>query len=112
LIKNNTMKRFLIIILLLASTSLFSQNYSLLEINAKWNAKNSLKIKRLNDIPIKTAWLEEQPKTIQNRIKSVPVLILIRDDRPIYQWVAGIDLKLNITESEFNRIYSKLNKNE
>ena len=106
------MKKCLILIFLFVSLKSYSQEFSLLEINAKWNAKNSLKIKRLNGIPIKTAWLEEQPKTIQNRIKSVPVLILIRDDRPIYQWVAGIDLKLNITESEFNRIYSKLNKNE
>lgn len=106
------MKKCLILIFLFVSLKSYSQEFSLLEINAKWNAKNSLKIKRLKGIKIKTAWLEQQPKSIQKRIKSVPVLILIRDDRPIYQWVAGIDLKLNITESEFNKIYSKLNKNE
>ncbi|MDA9908057.1 hypothetical protein N9D22_06675 [Flavobacteriaceae bacterium] len=106
------MKKCLILIFLFISLKSYSQEFSLLEINAKWNAKNSLKIKRLKGIPIKTAWLEQQPKSIRNRIKSVPVLILIKDDRPIYQWVAGIDLKLNITESEFNKIYSKLNKNE
>ena len=40
------MKRFLIFILLITSTTLFSQKYSLLEINAKWNDKNSLKKER------------------------------------------------------------------
>ena len=78
------MKKCLILIFLFVSLKSYSQEFSLLEINAKWNAKNSLKIKRLKGIPIKTAWLEEQPKTIQKRIKSVPVLILIRAFKTIY----------------------------
>jgi len=106
------MKKCLILIFLFVSLKSYTQEFSLLEINAKWNSKNSLKIKRLNGISIKTAWLEEQPKSIQKRIKSVPVLVLIRDNKPVYQWVAGIDLKLNVTEIEFDKIYSKLNKNE
>ena len=36
----------------------------------------------------------------------------ILNNKPVYQWVAGIDLKLNVTEIEFDKIYSKLNKNE
>jgi len=106
------MKKCLILIFLFVSLKSYTQEFSLLEINAKWNSRNSLKIKRLKGISIKTAWLEEQPKSIQKRIKSVPVLVLIRDNKPVYQWVAGIDLKLNITEIEFDKIYSKLNKNE
>ncbi len=104
------MKKCLILIFLCVSLKSYSQEFSLLEINAKWNAKNSLKIKRLKGIPIKTAWLEQQPKSIRNRIKSVPVLILIKDDRPIYQWVAGIDLKLKVTEEDFDKVFNNLNK--
>jgi hypothetical protein len=104
------MKRFLIIILLLASTSLFSQNYSLLEINAKWNAKNNLPQKKIGGIRIDFGWLEDQSKEFQKEIKSVPVLVLIKDKKPIYQWAAGLDFKLKITEEEFQKVFNKLNK--
>lgn len=104
------MKRFLLIILLLVSKSLFSQNYSLLEINAKWNAKNNLPQKKICGIRIDFGWLEDQSKEFRKEIKSVPILVLIKDKRPIYQWSAGLDFKLKITEEEFEKVFNKLNK--
>ena len=38
------MKRLLLTIMLLTTTTLFSQKYTLLEINSKWNANNKVKI--------------------------------------------------------------------
>ena len=104
------MKRFLIIILLITSTTLFSQTYSLLEINAKWNDKNSLKQEKIGGIRVNFGWLEDQPKKMQSKIRSVPILVLFKDGKPIYQWIAGIDFKLEVTEEEFEEVLNKLNK--
>jgi hypothetical protein len=104
------MKRFLIIILLITSTTLFSQKYSLLEINAKWNDKNSLNKEKIGGVRVSFGWLEDQPKEMQSKIRSVPILVLFKDDKPIYQWIAGIDFKLKVTEQDFKEVFNKLNK--
>ena len=104
------MKRFLIVILLITSTTLFSQKYSLLEINAKWNDKNSLKKEKIGGVRVSFGWLEDQPKEMQSKIRSVPILVLFKDGKPIYQWIAGIDFKLKVTEQDFKEVFNKLNK--
>ena len=103
------MKINLIILFALATISCYSQEFKLLEINAKWNAKNNLPQKKLGGIRIDFGWLEDQSKEFQKEIKSVPVLVLIKDKKPIYQWAAGINFKLEITEKEFLKIFNKLN---
>ena len=104
------MKKTLIILTTMLSISCYSQTYSLLEINAKWNQKNNLQQNKIAGIRINFGWLEDQPKKMQSKIRSVPILVLFRDGKPIYQWVAGIDFKLEVTEEEFDRVFNKLNK--
>ena len=104
------MKKTLIILITMLSISCYSQRYSLLEINAKWNQKNNLKQDKIAGIRINFGWLEDQPKKMQSKIRSVPILVLFRDGKPIYQWVAGIDFKLEVTEEEFDKVFNKLNK--
>lgn len=103
------MKINLIILFALANISCYSQEFKLLEINAKWNAKNNLPQKKLGGIRIDFGWLEDQNKDFQKEIKSVPILVLIKDKKPIYQWAAGINFKLEITEKEFLKVFNKLN---
>jgi len=45
---------------------------------------------------------------MQSKIRSVPILVLFKDDKPIYQWIAGIDFKLEVTEEEFENVINKL----
>ncbi len=104
------MKKTLIILITMLSISCYSQKYSLLEINAKWNQKNNLKQDKIAGIRVNFGWLEDQPKKMQSKIRSVPILVLFRDGKPIYQWVAGIDFKLEITEEDFDKVFNKLNK--
>ncbi len=104
------MKKTLIILITMLSISCYSQKYSLLEINAKWNQKNNLRQDKIAGIRINFGWLEDQPKKMQSKIRSVPILVLFRDGKPIYQWVAGIDFKLEVTEEEFEKVFNKLNK--
>ncbi len=102
------MKKVLILLMLFVSISCYSQKYSLLEINAKWNSKNNLNQNKIGGIRINFGWLEDQPKTMQSKIRSVPILVLLKDDKPIYQWIAGIDFKLEVTEEEFENVINKL----
>lgn len=104
------MKKTLIILTTMLSISCYSQKYSLLEINAKWNQKNNLQQDKIAGIRINFGWLEDQPKKMQSKIRSVPILVLFRDGKPVYQWVAGIDFKLEVTEEEFDKVFNKLNK--
>ena len=104
------MKKTLIILITMLSISCYSQRYSLLEINAKWNQKNNLRQDKIAGIRINFGWLEDQPKKMQSKIRSVPILVLFRDGKPIYQWVAGIDFKLEVTEEDFDKVFNELNK--
>ncbi len=104
------MKRNLIILITMLSISCYSQKYTLLEINAKWNNNNSLKQNKIGGVRINFGWLEDQPKKMQAKIRSVPILVLFNNGKPVYQWVAGIDFKLEVTEEEFEEVLNKLNK--
>lgn len=102
------MKKIIILIFLVTSLNSYCQKFTLLEINAKWNKSNNLPFSELADIKIGFAWLEDQPESIQKSVKSVPTLILMKNGRPVHQWQAGIDLKLNITEKEVKEVIKKI----
>jgi len=94
------MKKIIILTTLLTCLNSYSQDFTLLEINAKWNKHNNLPVNKLADIKIQFAWLEDQPASIQRSVISVPTLILMSDGKSVAQWRAGINLQLKITEEE------------
>lgn len=104
------MKNILILIFALCTASLYSQEYSLLEINAKWNKENNLPFTKLGDIRIGFAWLEDQPESVKKSVMSVPTLILMKNGRNVYQWQAGINLRLNITEEDIIQALKKIDE--
>ncbi len=104
------MKKIITAIAILLSLYSQAQEYSLLEINAKWNAGNNLPHKELSGLKINFAWLEDQPNTIKQSVKSVPMLILLHNGRAVHQWQAGIDLKLHVTEEDVIKALEKNNK--
>ena len=89
-----------IIIALLFSVFSYSQEYVLLEINSTWNLKNSAKIDKVKGVKHVVALLEDQPPSFREKVKSVPLVILYRDNHAVAQWTAGISLKLRITEED------------
>ena len=104
------MKKILTAAAILLSLYSQAQEYSLLEINAKWNASNNLPHKELSGLKINFAWLEDQPNPIKQSVKSVPMLILLHDGRAVHQWQAGIDFKLHVTEEDVVKALEKNNK--
>lgn len=102
------MKNILLSLFLALSTTLLSQNITVLQINADWNSNNTMMgLDRLRECTYKYGDLENQPPQIKNSISSVPTIILFVDGKPKYQWTAGIDLRINATKED---IQSEINK--
>ena len=94
------MKKILTLIAILFCTAMYSQYYVLLEINSEWNWTNKAKIDRIRNIPHQIAYLEEQTPSFKKKVRSVPLVILYKDGRPIMQWAADISFKLVITKEQ------------
>ena len=101
------MKQFILILTILFTLSANAQRFDLVEINAKWNQKNNITFTEVNGVPVKKAFLEDQPPHFAATIKSVPTLILYVDGRLSYSWQAGIDLKCKATPQEVKAVMDK-----
>ena len=90
------MKKVLLTLFIVISTTLLSQNITVLQINADWNSNNTMiGLEKLRGCTYKYGDLERQSTQIKNSISSVPTIILIVDGKPKKQWVAGIDLRIS-----------------
>ena len=94
------MKKAIVLIFILFSSSLFSQKYILMEINSEWNWSNKAKVDRIRNIPHQIAYLEDQTPKFREKVRSVPLVILYKDGRPIMQWTADISFKLVVRKED------------
>ena len=88
----------------------WGKGLAVVQYNADFNKNNSVKnLQRLSDARIFNAWIDKQPdlKT-QNRIKSVPTIILYNDGEEVRRWEAGIMMKLDITHHEIQEYIDEL----
>lgn len=95
------MKTLATLLLILISTFALSQDYKVVQINAKWNDRNKV------DLPYKIegaktvyAFLENQNESLKKQIQAVPIIILFKDNKPLRQWSADLSFKLNINIEE------------
>jgi hypothetical protein len=95
------MKNILILITLLFFTiNSYSQEYTLLEINSEWNYRNNAKIAKVKGVKHVIAMLESQKPSFKQKIKSVPTVILYKDNHAIAQWDGGLSMKLELKEED------------
>ena len=106
------MKKIIVLLALIFSTSLFSQEYVLLEINSEWNWSNKAKIDKIRNIPHQIAYLENQTPKFRKKIRSVPLVILYKNGKPIMQWSADISFKLVIKKEEVLRAIAREEKKQ
>ena len=97
------MKNILTLAMLLLTSVLYSQKYVLVEINSEWNLKNSAKIDKVKNVEHRITYLEDQTLTFRNKIKSVPLAILYKDNDAIARWDADISFKLIVTEEQIKK---------
>ena len=106
------MKKIIVLLALIFSTSLFSQEYVLLEINSEWNWSNKAKIDKIRNIPHQIAYLENQTPKYRKKIRSVPLVILYKNGKPIMQWSADISFKLVIKKEEVLKAIAREEKKQ
>jgi len=99
---------FLYIAFFLSSLQLYSQNISIVQINAKWNDRHTVELRGLINAKVSFAYLEEQPKSLQEQIKAVPTIIVFKDGKPVHQWKADLSFKLNVRIEEIQQYIDKL----
>ena len=93
-------KTLALLMLLFVCCTMYSQEYVLLEINSEWNWSNKAKVDRIRNIPHQIAYLENQTPKFREKVRSVPLVILYKDGRPIMQWTADISFKLVVKKEE------------
>ena len=103
------MKNLILILTLLVSSYTFSQDVTILHINAKWNQSNDYNLNRIKHAKVLMLFLEEQKPELKSQIKSVPTIVLIgKDGKPKGQWSAGLAFKLEVPIEEIQERINKI----
>ena len=99
------MKYILLVVLFMFATSFVkAQDITILQVNAKWNQHNDMQIKGVRGAKIQYAVLGEQSVKFQKAIKSVPAILIYKDQNLVWKKEAGLTLKLTITKEELQEI--------
>lgn len=101
-----------LLIALLFSVCVYSQQYTVVQINAYWNEKNKIELPyNVNGAKVIYGYLSEQPESLKKQIKVVPVVVLYKDNKPVRQWIADLTFKMPIPKDELiAEIKKEINK--
>ena len=105
------MKYILLIMLHLWSDFAQAQDITILQVNAEWNKQNDMQIKDITGAKIQYALLEDQSVKFRQAIKSVPAILIYKDQTLVWKKEAGLSFTLNLSGDELQRIVDKY-KNE
>ena len=90
-----------LLIALLFSVCMYSQQYTVVQINAYWNERNKIELPyKVNDAKVIYGYLSEQPKSLQKQVKVVPIVLLYKDNKPVRQWTADLSFKMILSKDE------------
>lgn len=98
------MKYIFFVVLHMWSDFAQAQDITILQVNARWNQHNDLKIESVEGAKVQYALLEDQSANFKKGIKSVPVILIYKDQTLVWKKEAGLKLKLNITLSELDSL--------
>jgi hypothetical protein len=101
------MRYIFVIFFLFLSEISFSQEITILQVNAKWNSSNNIDLRSVSGAKISFAYLEDQSENFQKGIKSVPAILIYRDQDLVWKKEAGLTLRLLITREELIDLVKK-----
>ena len=105
------MKKLLCAIFVLVVGFVYSQDVTVLQINAEWNKKNNYDLSGITGAIVKFSYLKDQPQEVQNKIMSVPVIVIIdKTGRVRMQYIADISLQIKTTHLEIQNTIDRINK--
>ena len=90
-------KLILCAICVLVADFVYSQDVTVLQINAEWNKRNNYDLSNITGATVKFSYLKDQPKDIQKSIVAVPVIVIMdKNGRVRMQYIADISLKIKV----------------
>ena len=104
-------KLILCAIFVLVAGFVYSQDVTILQINAEWNKKNNYDLSDITGATVKFSYLKDQPKDIQKSIVAVPVIVIMdKNGRVRMQYVADISLKIKVGNLDIQNNVNRINK--
>ena len=104
-------KLILCVICVLVAEFVYSQNVTVLQINAEWNKKNNYDLSGITGAIVKFSYLKDQPKDIQKSIIAVPVIVIMdKKGRVRMQYIADISLKIKVGNLDIQNNINRINK--
>jgi hypothetical protein len=105
------MKKLLCAICVLVAASVYSQDVTVLQINAKWNERNNYDLSGITGAVVKFSYLKDQPKDIQKSIVAVPVIVIMdKSGRVRMQYIADISLKIKVGNLDIQNNVNRVSK--
>ena len=102
------MKNLIIILFILFGFSASAQEVTVIHFNYKWNDRNSYNIRGLKNAKLQYAWLEEQPESVKSGIKTVPVIVILKDGKVKGQFAADLSFEIKATREEIQDFINKV----
>ncbi len=104
------MKNFITILFLFSMLLTYSQDVTVVHFNYKWNQKNDYsKLKSIKRASVSKAFVEEQGEDLKNSIKSVPVIIIFRNGKPVARIEAGLSMKIEARLEDVQELVDRNN---
>ena len=102
------MKNLILILFILFGFSASAQEVTVIHFNYKWNDRNSYNIRGLKNAKLQYAWLEEQPESVKSGIKTVPVIVILKDGKVKGQFAADLSFEIKATREEIQDFINKV----
>ena len=104
-------KLILCVICVLVAGFVYSQDVTVLQINAEWNKRNNYDLSGITNATVKFSYLKDQPKEIQKSIVAVPVIVIMdKKGRVRMQYVADISLKIKVGNLDIQNNVNRISK--
>ena len=104
-------KLILCVICVLVAGFVYSQDVTVLQINAEWNKRNNYDLSNITGATVKFSYLKDQPKDIQKSIVAVPVIVIMdKNGRVRMQYIADISLKIKVGNLDIQNNVDRISK--
>ena len=102
--------RVLILALLISCFS-YGQDITTVHFNYKWNQSNAFKgLDKLKSTKVQYAFVEEQSDVLKKSIKSVPTIVIYKENRHVAKFEAGLSLKISVPLDSLQAIIDRHKK--
>lgn len=85
-----------------------SNDITVLQINARWNKNKTINLDGLIGCKVQFGWLENQNKSLKDKIKTVPIVVVYKGSKPVKQWTADLSFSLDVDINEIQTYIDKI----